>query len=60
MRDPKRIQPFMAKLAKEWKKYPDLRFVQFVNLVFNEATRDPFYYEENEILELLEEEREAE
>lgn len=55
MRDIKRIKPFMDKLTKEWEKYPDLRFVQFVNLIFENAEYDPFYYEEKETLKLIEE-----
>lgn len=53
MRDVKRIKPFMDKLTKEWEKYPDLRFIQFVNLIFDNAEYDPFYYEEKDILKLL-------
>jgi len=30
MRDPKRIDPFLAELAKLWKKNPDLRFGQLL------------------------------
>ena len=54
MRDVKRIKPFMDKLTKEWEKYPDLRFVQFVNLIFDNAEHDPFYYEEKDTLKLME------
>ncbi|WP_373804866.1 hypothetical protein [Jeotgalibaca porci] len=53
MRDIKRIKPFMNKLAKEWEKYPDLRFVQFVNFLFSEAEYDSFFYEEADILKLI-------
>ncbi len=38
MRDPKRIRPFLDRIAEEWEKYPDLRFGQLVlNTVNNKA-----------------------
>ena len=38
MRDPKRIRPFLEKIAEAWEKYPDLRFGQLVlNTVNNKA-----------------------
>ncbi len=30
MRDPKRIRPFLKKIAEKWEKNPDLRFGQLV------------------------------
>ena len=30
MRDPNRIDPFLAKLAATWKRYPNLRFGQLI------------------------------
>lgn len=54
MRDSKRIKPFMDKLTEKWEEYPDLRFVQFVNIIFNDAKYDPFHYEEEDILKLME------
>ncbi len=38
MRNPKRIRPFLEKIAEVWEKYPDLRFGQFMlNTVNNKA-----------------------
>jgi len=31
MRDKNRIRPFLEELAKEWDKYPDLRFGQLMS-----------------------------
>lgn len=48
MRDPKRIDKFLAQLGEYWKKVPDWRFGQLIcNIPF---TRDPFFLEEDEFL----------
>lgn len=57
MRDPDRIDAFLAELGHVWKKYPDLRFGQLVmNLTRNRQGnfQDPFYWEEDEWLHRLE------
>ena len=48
MRDPKRIEPFLEKLAQAWHKYPDLRFGQLMVNFFGACQRDPFFAEEDE------------
>lgn len=48
MRDPNRIDKFLAKLGEQWKKVPDWRFGQFIcNIPFD---RDPFHVEDDEFL----------
>jgi hypothetical protein len=55
MRDPKRIRPFLAELARIWEKDPDMRFGQLlVNMGFGGSPgggRDPWFAEEDEWLE---------
>lgn len=54
MRNPDRIDSFCKELAKIWKnKAPDWRFGQLVCNVYGEAKRDPFFYEEDESIELF-------
>lgn len=55
MRDVARIRPFMEEVTKLWEENPDLRFVQLVNYVYLNAKYDPFYYEEEDTLKLIEE-----
>lgn len=57
MRDVKRIDIFCKRLAKAWKKSPDLRFGQFICNVFGamaSSGRDPFFPEEDEMIEFIE------
>ena len=55
MRDPKRIYDFCNRLAKIWAtKCPDWRFGQLVVNVYGTSSRDPFFYEEKETMELFE------
>lgn len=52
MRDIKRIKPFMEALAEIWEKEaPDWRFGQLMSNVLNSFEKDPFFIEENEMLE---------
>lgn len=58
MRDPKRIDTFISKLADYWKTYiPDWRFGQFMSnflgFVVSETKRDIFFIEEQEMEKLL-------
>lgn len=57
MRDPKRIEPFIRKLADHWKGYPDWRFGQFMSsflgFVVSETNRDIFFIEDDEMEQLL-------
>lgn len=54
MRNPERIDKFCAKLAEYWKEVPDWRFGQLVCNVLGTCNRDPFFYEENEMLKVFE------
>lgn len=58
MRDPKRIEPFIRKLADHWKgDIPDWRFGQFMSnflgFVVSETKRDLFFIEDDEMEQLL-------
>ncbi len=52
MRDPKRIRPFLDKLAEGWEKYPDLRFGQLVMDIVPDSDR-LWNCEEDEFLNRL-------
>lgn len=55
MRDPKRIDDFCKTLATIWKtQCPDWRFGQLISNVYCSSNRDPFFYEEEETLQLFE------
>lgn len=52
MREIERIEPFMKELTKIWKeKCPDWRFGQLMSNVLNSFDIDPFFIEEDEMLE---------
>ena len=51
MRDPKRIRKFCNQLADIWEsRCPDWRFGQ---LIMNVLTEDPFYIEDDEMMEII-------
>jgi hypothetical protein len=50
MRSPERIDKFCNELAEVWKKVPDWRFGQLMVNVLNSLPRDPFFYEEDEMI----------
>ena len=54
MRDPNRIPEFCNKLAEIWAKYPDFRFGQFILNAFSNTKKDPWFYEDDEMIEYLE------
>lgn len=54
MRDPKRIDSFCERLAKAWKNVPDWRFGQLMVNCLGEMDRDPFFPEEDEMIEYIE------
>ena len=54
MRSPERIDKFCSKLAEYWKEVPDWRFGQLVCNVLGTCKRDPFFYEEDEMLKVFE------
>lgn len=56
MRDTKRIRKFCDSLSFVWLSYPDLRFGQFIELIFSKIKRDgkdPYYLEEDEMLKYI-------
>jgi len=53
VRDPNRIMPFLGEIERVWRKVPDWRFGQFINNWLGGLERDPFYFEDNELLEEL-------
>ena len=53
MRDKRRIRPFLNKLEELWLKYPDYRFGQLFNLLHRGVSIDPFYVEEDEWEEVI-------
>ena len=54
MRDPSRINIFCGRLAAIWQKVPDWRFGQLIFNAIRELDRDPFYMEDEEMIEYLE------
>lgn len=54
MRDPKRIWPFLSKLAELWELKPDYRFWQLLQSI--PLDRDPFFLEEAETEAILDKE----
>ncbi len=55
MRDIERIDPFLKRLGDCWKKVPDWRFGQLMVNVLGAMKRDPFFPEEEEMIEFFEE-----
>jgi len=54
MRKVERIPTFLNELQKYWEKVPDWRFGQLMVNILGTCERDPFFYEENEMLEVFE------
>jgi len=54
MRDVERIDNFCNKLKEYWKEVPDWRFGQLIINVLGTCQRDPFFYEEDEMLKIFE------
>lgn len=54
MRDPKRIRKFCNRLAAAWEQLPDWRFGQLMVNALGEMKRDPFFPEDDEMIEYLE------
>lgn len=54
MRNKDRIHPFMMQLVEHWSKVPDWRFGQLIVNVLGTCERDPFFYEEDEMLKVFE------
>lgn len=54
MRNPERIDKFCSELAEVWKSEAcDLRFIQLVKCVCSKIPKDPFYVEEDEMMEYI-------
>ena len=52
LRDKRRIKPFLEEIGKMWEeKCPDWRFGQLMVNVLGALPRDPFFPEEDEMLE---------
>jgi len=54
MRNPERIAPFLKEIEKVWVKVPDWRFGQLMSNFLNTLPIDPFFVEEEKMLEYLE------
>ena len=54
MRDKNRIDPFLERLGKVWKKVPDWRFGQLMCNVLNSMEQDPFFPEDEEMIKYFE------
>ena len=56
MRDIKRIRKFCNELATFWETYvPDMRFWQVIQLIGDGLQRDPFFLEEKDWSNLIQE-----
>jgi len=53
MRDPKRIDPFLATLAEVWQRYPDLRFGQLISIICVQDALDLFDIEDTDLYSKL-------
>lgn len=54
MRDPERIRAFCNRLVKVWECVPDWRFGQLMVNALGEMGKDPFFPEDDEMIEYLE------
>lgn len=54
MRKKERIKPFLERLEKVWELVPDWRFGQLMVNVFGSMNRDPFFPEDEEMIEIIE------
>lgn len=54
MRNSNRISDFCNRLAAVWKEFPDWRFGQFIVNVFGDLGRDPFFIEDDKMIEIFE------
>lgn len=50
MRDPKRIEPTLEHIKQLWLKNSDMRLMQLLGNCF---TRDPYFVEDDDLLEAL-------
>lgn len=55
MRDGMRIDPILDRLRAVWNSNPDQRLAQIIfNAAANEWKRDPFYMEDDELIDAIE------
>ena len=54
MRDINRIDPFLKRLGDVWKQVPDWRFGQLMVNVLNSLSIDPFFPEDDKMIDLIE------
>ena len=55
MRDPNRIAHLLVLLGRLWKRNPDLRFAQIIEILKSKlGTDDMFYIEDDDLIKLLE------
>ena len=55
MRDPNRIAHLLVLLGRLWKRNPDLRFAQIIEILKSKlGTDDMFYVEDDDLIKLLE------
>ena len=60
MRDPDRIPKILEQLGEEWKKVPDWRLGQFLVNFLSWYGQDPFYLEDDDFIEQVQEYMEEE
>ena len=54
MRSPDRIDPFLERLGKVWKEFPDWRFGQLMVNISRSMNQDMFFLEDDEMIEFIE------
>lgn len=54
MRDPNRIEEFIAEFYELWTQHPDMRFIQMVQSLVKSG-EDGFYLEDDEVLKRIKE-----
>ncbi len=54
MRNPDRIDPFLERLSKAWKRVPDWRFGQLMVNISRSMDRDMFFPEDDEMIDFIE------
>jgi len=52
IRDPKRIPKITKILEQSWKKHPELRLGQIIQII-EVTNKDAFYYEDKELIRLI-------
>jgi len=55
MRDKDRIRPICERLATAWERFPDMRLGQLICNAYNGVAKDPFYIEDEKLIEMIEE-----